>query len=406
MVIDKKREKFIDGFLLGDISNGNRELHKFFLKECPSGKLYKYRAINKYSIADIENNTMYCSDPRNFNDPFDCKVGIEILDLFKNKFENDISLFENVVEKYTSILQNIPDVKYDSAEEERIISKLLKDKKLSNDYIRIFESANYGECDSDIAKDYIVRLFRKVFNDKYFKNTFGFATRLLPDFFDKAFDEKLLEEELTAENLAKIHGIIDEGDDFELLTKVYSKLFPDTENAFNKLKTDIIHLIDSLVDSILSKFRIICLTADVKNILMWSHYADSHRGICIEYDYSDYDSIPYSEVPYPVLYSEKRIVVNANDMPKDKSGNHEKLNYKLIKGLITKSNSWEYENEWRLLLSEKVGENLIMPRISAIYLGALVSDEDKTLISEIAKKNSIPVKQMKIDRVGYKLYIE
>jgi Protein of unknown function (DUF2971) len=32
------------------------------------------------------------------------------------------------------------------------------------------------------------------------------------------------------------------------------------------------------------KRTIYCLTPDPTSILMWSHYADHHRGICLEFD--------------------------------------------------------------------------------------------------------------------------
>jgi len=34
--------------------------------------LYKYRSVNKYSLKNLEEDTIWLSDPRNFNDPYDC----------------------------------------------------------------------------------------------------------------------------------------------------------------------------------------------------------------------------------------------------------------------------------------------------------------------------------------------
>ena len=77
--------------------------------------------------------------------------------------------------------------------------------------------------------------------------------------------------------------------------------------------------------------------------LMWSHYADEHRGICIEYDKSvcdapkevDYQGargIPVSEILSWVC--EKSITAK------------EKIERKYF---YTKAGQWEYENEWRCL---------------------------------------------------------
>ena len=51
----------------------------------------------------------------------------------------------------------------------------------------------------------------------------------------------------------------------------------------------------------------ICSFSGTKqSIIMWSHYADQHRGYCIEYDT---DSLPpehlFVRMLYPVIYSEK-----------------------------------------------------------------------------------------------------
>lgn len=34
--------------------------------------LYKYRAINDYSLKNLEEDSIWLSEPRNFNDPYDC----------------------------------------------------------------------------------------------------------------------------------------------------------------------------------------------------------------------------------------------------------------------------------------------------------------------------------------------
>ena len=38
-----------------------------------------------------------------------------------------------------------------------------------------------------------------------------------------------------------------------------------------------------MAGSIDEQYRVHCLGPDPKNLLMWSHYADSHRGICLEF---------------------------------------------------------------------------------------------------------------------------
>jgi len=48
-----------------------------------------------------------------------------------------------------------------------------------------------------------------------------------------------------------------------------------------------------------NSFRIVCFSETYQSILMWSHYADQHRGFCIEYDFT---ADPWRSVVFPVAY--------------------------------------------------------------------------------------------------------
>ena len=73
-------------------------------------------------------------------------------------------------------------------------------------------------------------------------------------------------------------------------------------------------------------------------------------------------------------------------------------------GLLMKDDIWEYENEWRILIPQNNGAKYIMPKISCIYLGKTISEENKQKVIEIAKDKCIPVKQIKTDRCKYDLH--
>ena len=59
----------------------------------------------------------------------------------------------------------------------------------------------------------------------------------------------------------------------------------------------------NIVDTI---WRVGCLTESPCNRLMWSHYANNHRGLCIEYDFSAFNSFSAGVTFAPVIYSSKR----------------------------------------------------------------------------------------------------
>ena len=72
--------------------------------------------------------------------------------------------------------------------------------------------------------------------------------------------------------------------------------------------------------------------------------------------------------------------------------------------LLTKDDAWEYEHEWRMIISSAMDQRLKMPPVSCIYLGAQCPPENEEAIMQIASRMSIPVKQMVVDRGEYDLH--
>lgn len=106
----------------------------------------------------------------------------------------------------------------------------------------------------------------------------------------------------------------------------------------------------------LNKYGIISLTEDPHNLLMWSHYADEHRGIVVGYDrledmmvvssecMSEYS--PATSFPVPVKYSRKRPDYQIADEHIYEIG--EKAFFQQI--ALVKADDWIYEKEHRVLL--------------------------------------------------------
>ena len=90
---------------------------------------------------------------------------------------------------------------------------------------------------------------------------------------------------------------------------------------------------------IANRYRVYCLGPDVNNLLMWAHYAESHKGICLEFSTENEmmcaaQIVEYrEEFPVLALYSE-----NEDDH---------------LVPLLTKSNVWTYESEYRLVAQER-----------------------------------------------------
>ena len=90
---------------------------------------------------------------------------------------------------------------------------------------------------------------------------------------------------------------------------------------------------------------LLCFSENWRNPVQWSHYAESHRGICLGFDVA-----PSAEMR-KVRYVENRISPNLRAMKAegDAAVNH------MLELLTLKFKHWEYEQEHRLFvrLNEK-----------------------------------------------------
>lgn len=84
---------------------------------------------------------------------------------------------------------------------------------------------------------------------------------------------------------------------------------------------------------------ILSLSSNRDNALMWSHYADSHKGICLEFD-TRIPNSPFA-MSQPVNYK-----IKFDDYCFDANFNAAQV-YESVS--LTKSKHWKYEKEWRVI---------------------------------------------------------
>ncbi len=124
----------------------------------------------------------------------------------------------------------------------------------------------------------------------------------------------------------KISTISDLNDPFELLSIDLSNR--NLRKAFLATKEQ------------MSKNRgILCFSMKWSNPVLWSHYADKHRGLCLGFDIPDDHLVPVS-------YTAKRLVKEAKQLSGTSSINEETM----LKFLSTKYAHWKYESEARRFL--------------------------------------------------------
>lgn len=96
---------------------------------------------------------------------------------------------------------------------------------------------------------------------------------------------------------------------------------------------------------------VLSLTTNYNDIIMWSHYADQHRGFCLKFN----PNVGYFKEAEEVQYSNK--LPSYNYLELDNSVGERR---KLGTCYLTKYEKWKYEEEWRILkltLNKKEGNN-------------------------------------------------
>lgn len=114
------------------------------------------------------------------------------------------------------------------------------------------------------------------------------------------------------------------------------------------------HLLHKIVNDAaritFNKSGVCCFTTDHENILMWSHYADSHKGICMKFDL----------LADPKVFFALFRVEYEKEYPKC---NHLRDNARetVAKLVKTKAKVWEYEQEYRVPKYSDSGNHAFAP---------------------------------------------
>jgi len=171
------------------------------------------------------------------------------------------------------------------------------------------------------------------------------------------------------------------------------------------LKDHLRKVADEREKVIQQRYTVYCLVPRANSALMWAHYANKHRGVCLEFSHVEV----FRDI-LKVIYCEKYPSFEPFGRGIDK----------ILPPLLTKSADWEYEEEYRIIAEEKgnpdktfVTENnyfSLPPRmLKSIILGALISSSDEAEIREmVAQRIGRPLVLKRAVRVPnrYSLSVE
>lgn len=120
------------------------------------------------------------------------------------------------------------------------------------------------------------------------------------------------------------------------------------------------------------KARLSCFSENRDDVLMWSHYAASHTGICIEFDTTVAGS-PFRDCK-KVEYSPDFHIIKDN------------LDGIFERACLVKAQQWQYEKEWRLIRESE--EFVLFPRkcLTGVIFGCRISEDDRKWVLEWLKR--------------------
>jgi hypothetical protein len=146
------------------------------------------------------------------------------------------------------------------------------------------------------------------------------------------------------EHRMKVSEFADMNDPFELAGAAFSD--PNVYESFVRLVNE--------------EWGALCLSKEWNNPLLWSHYADKHRGICLGFEIGS--KVEVLDLNYVDTIQELSVdgfkkLTTTRHLPNTQTPNAKSEAKKPLMHLLrTKFKKWQYENEARLLVSKKVEE--------------------------------------------------
>ncbi|NOR70205.1 MAG: DUF2971 domain-containing protein [Methylomarinum sp.] len=294
------------------------------------GYLYKYVSYDTL-LKVLKNSTLQFSRVSNFNDPFDG----QLLPIHKFGWTHFFSALRNevaslVINKDETIYPNISDIPADTD----LFTVAQQVQELLNQrYIEIAVPPKH--CDDS--------------------NKVTSLSKLLRPMIYLAQQGQLG----STENAQKtLNGLLD--------------LFQNKRIQFPLQDTDRL-----MIPALAEITQVLCLSEVPDSLLMWSHYADEHKGAVLKFDVSS-EAAGYFEMARPISYERKLPSVSEPcGLARHFLGLPTNMNYWTSRQFFTKSMEWAYEKEWRVTATTEMlaqGELVKFQRgsLAAIYLGCRI----------------------------------
>lgn len=156
---------------------------------------------------------------------------------------------------------------------------------------------------------------------------------------------------------------------------------------------DLVELAIATYEQQIAKWGVMCFSQCGDDIMMWSHYADHHRGICIGFSHTE--KTPIEEAVYPVEYTDDYPALRFDQIWHGEG---------LARVLHAKYSGWKYERELRRITVDRIGLQEYPGHLSSVIFGLRTSDADQDLVRRVvATDGTVEFVKISLDPVRYKL---
>ena len=206
---------------------------------------------------------------------------------------------------------------------------------------------------------------------------------------------------------------------------IINKMICSKSSEYEKLavseKKKLLTRIDSEIKNAKDAALISCFSKRNDSILMWSHYADSHKGVCIEFEkpkLDDFRDVKYKKNRPSIRYFKVVQHAIALDMLNKHEDENQIKRYleNTTDPFFVKSPDWSYEKEVRCLYSKTNlcgnirfdGKKhiLMMGNPTAIYIGCNASGREVDRLYELAQSMGIPIFFMKKSEKTFDIVVD
>lgn len=159
---------------------------------------------------------------------------------------------------------------------------------------------------------------------------------------------------------------------------------------------------------------ITCFSKTSESMLMWSHYSDNSRGVCLEFEKENFLDVVYLEKRNKFLISKliyKMLWSYYENQTEQKTAEEITDSITEMTPFLTKSSVWKYEQEVRAIFNKR-NPNIIkkddryyykMKHLTSITLGYRVTEDERNRYVEFTKNKKIKLYQMELSRETFDL---